>query len=55
MLIKKLNFAGKSVGISLGIYRRYKCNISRRRTNERANETTYEFHICFLGIEIFSL
>jgi hypothetical protein len=55
MLIKNLHFAGTSVGISLGIYRRYKCNISRRKTNERATKTTHECHIWFLGIEIFSL
>jgi hypothetical protein len=55
MLINNLNFAGTSVGISLGIYRRHKCNVPHRKTNERATKTTYECQVWFLGFEIISL
>jgi hypothetical protein len=47
MLIKNVHFAGRSVGISLGIYRRYKCNVPRRKTNDRAIKTTYDMNVTF--------
>jgi len=46
-LTKNLHFAGTSVGISLGIWRRYKCNVPPRKTNEGATKTTYECHSGF--------